>query len=114
MFYSISTVGVFTLALPIIIPLDEALAFLESSLQTFPDDKMLKCNKARIFCELGKNAEAIAILNTVIKEDSKFSVAHTLKGQALENLGKKKDAIVCYKQALALNPSDVFAQEKLK
>jgi predicted negative regulator of RcsB-dependent stress response len=93
--------------------LDEAVTFLDSALAKFPKDKMLQCNKARILAEMGKNSDALTLLNLVLKDDASFGIGHTLKGQVLENLGKKKEARASYEKAIKLDPKDVVAKDKL-
>jgi tetratricopeptide (TPR) repeat protein len=61
-----------------------------------------------------KYTEALTFCDKALKVYPNFVTAWNNKGNVLFNLGKKNDAINCYKKALSLNPNYSPAQTNLK
>ena len=59
---------------------------------------------------LGKFSSAIECYDTVLEINSKFPVALAYKGLSLGEQGKIKDALKCFKMALAIDKDYDLAQ----
>ncbi|OGD22260.1 MAG: hypothetical protein A2W03_09210 [Candidatus Aminicenantes bacterium RBG_16_63_16] len=64
-------------------------------------------NLARLYFTRGDTDRALAYVESAIKLNSRFAMAHNLKGLILEKQGKLVDAIDSYKQAVRIVPEDV-------
>ena len=61
-----------------------------------------------------KYQSALRYCNKSIRIYPNFATAWNNKGNILFNMGKKTDAVKCYKKALSLNPDYLPAKENLK
>jgi tetratricopeptide (TPR) repeat protein len=69
-------------------------------------EAMVHFNTAEKFFVAGKHVEAIEEYKLAIREDPKFTKAHTYMGDSYLNLGQRDEAIRCYQKAIELDPKD--------
>ncbi|MFQ6039126.1 MAG: tetratricopeptide repeat protein [Candidatus Aminicenantales bacterium] len=64
-------------------------------------------NLARLYLTLGKDEEALELVEKSIAINNKMVMSLNLRGVLLERLGRIEEAIASYKKALAITPDDV-------
>lgn len=64
---------------------------------------------AKAIYHMGKYAEAMRLLERVVRGDTSHAEAWHLMGNSLYHLGRYADAVECYRQATALDPAYVKA-----
>lgn len=69
--------------------------------------------KARTHAGLGERSEALDCLTHAIERDPGFAEAHSFRGTILLLEGRRAEAMVAFKSALAINPNDGDAQVML-
>lgn len=78
---------------------------------TSPDARMRAAHQAWV---AGRVAEAIAILQQLVKRHPEHGAAHDLLGQILERTGRLEEAIVHYTLAVQLTQRDARVMERLE
>ncbi len=75
--------------------------------RVYPTKELPNYNLARLYFTKGNYDQAMAYAETAVKLNSRFAMAHNLKGLILERQGRLDDAIDSYKQAVKIVPEDV-------
>ncbi len=88
---------------------EEALAFLNTMLQTNPDDQTTLHNKAIALKSLGRFQEVLGCYDRVIRNDPKDTLLWNNKGFVLLKLGRYEDAIEALDKSLELDPANALA-----
>src|SRR5690606_8015523 len=61
----------------------------------------------------GRNEEALALAVRVAGQDPHSAVAHNLAGNCLGELGRMREALVCFEKAVECDPNDRVAFSNL-
>ncbi len=82
-----------------------------SAVQQGPLTSAQAFHRAGTLRNLGKFAEAEAVLRDALTRDPGNSSLHNVRGIVFSNMGRPRDALWCYRDALAANPrgSDIWA-----
>ena len=68
-------------------------------------------HRAGTLRHLGKFAEAEALLRDALTRDPGNSTLHNVRGMMFSSMGRPRDALWCFREALAINPrgADIWA-----
>jgi tetratricopeptide (TPR) repeat protein len=80
----------------------DSITFFEREAEINPDSAKAPLYIGQALLEQDKNAEALAQFLGVLERDDRQSVGHAYKGDALRELGRVDEAIVAYREAVAL------------
>lgn len=91
--------------------LDEALIQSGEQIQRFGEDVGLIALRAEILMQLGKNAEALSLLDKACAQAPSLGATWLMRGDVLRRLNRHEAAYSAYLKALALHPDDpeIFA-----
>jgi len=92
--------------------LEEALFYCHKELYESPENFQALEMKAFLLTDLGRNAEAVIIFDSILQRDPHHFHALLGKGNALLGMGKYATSLELFDQALAINPKDQEAQLK--
>lgn len=92
--------------------LEEALFYCHKELYESPENFQALEMKAFLLTDLGRNAEAVIIFDSILQRDPRHFHALLGKGNALLGQGQYATSLELFDQALAINPKDQEAQLK--
>ena len=87
----------------------EALKWIEKSLEVAPKNGIAHNNKGNILKELGRYAESILSYDRAMALEPSFVEPYSNKGNVLQELGEFSKSLSCYDKAISLDPSYVEA-----
>ncbi|MBN2172188.1 MAG: tetratricopeptide repeat protein [Candidatus Krumholzibacteriota bacterium] len=90
-----------------------AEAALRAALAIRPEHRKSLLNLGRVLMELGRNEEALELVDRVREAAPGDAEADRLRGRALHNLGRADEAAAAYHQALSLDPEDAWSLNNL-
>lgn len=90
----------------------EALETFSECAEREPDYYPAQCSKGATLTKMGRHAEAISHLDSVITRWPLESRPHTFKGDALYAMNEPDKAVRCYDVAIRLNPKDPYPVER--
>lgn len=83
----------------------DAYATASNGLDLYPDDMALKYMKVQIGVTVGKGAEILGTINSLIAESPETAALYVEKGRAYMSMGRYADAVEPFATAVILNPS---------
>jgi len=92
---------------------EEALRCFDQALRLQPECPTTWLFKGMVYCQSGRYEEALHALERAGSGEDGAVLRDRLKGDALRNLGRLKEARMAYRRALKLNRSDWLLQAKL-
>ncbi len=90
--------------------LDPAAQSAQRALSLQPDDTEALMVQGYVALKKDNYREGQAIFQRIIKLEEHNGLAYCLLGQCLQAEGKRSEALVCYTEALKINPEDSLAQ----
>lgn len=85
---------------------DQALIYLNKSIELNGINGLAKANKSRIFYELNQYLIALKIANEAIEDDNSIILAYSVKAKILLSMGKLDEAIKSYEELFLANPKN--------
>jgi len=92
---------------------EEYIAHMQQEVANSPDDVEKRMELLYAYGDQNLNDKLIEQANEVIKRDANRLEAYTRKAQALENMGKSRDAIAAYDALLKKDPSNNVARIRI-
>ncbi len=92
----------------------EALNEAEQGLQFDAENVQLINMRAQALVKLNRRAEAGETIDYALKNDPEDSYSHANKGWVLVEKGQYKAAVESFREALRLNPGNIFARQGLR
>jgi len=93
--------------------LKEAEASLRKSLQLKPIDSDVLCNLAFVLAQQGRTAEGLQVCRNALKNSPSVPMLHFTMGLIHEGIKQYKPARAAYNAALAIDPKNAQAAERL-
>jgi len=91
--------------------LDQAVQSTRRALSLQPDDTEALMVQGYVAIKKHNYAEGQNIFRQIIRREEHNGLAYCLLGQCLQATGKRSDALVCYSEALKIDPEDSLAQK---
>lgn len=85
---------------------DEALHMYDMALSENPHDTLIWTYRAYALSKIGRMRDAIQSCDAAIKLDSHNAIAWRSKGYSLSKMHNHNAAMICYQEALDINPDD--------
>ena len=84
----------------------QVILALKKAIRQHPEDPEVHYNLGMAYLHLGRNLEALEILQRAVSLDPHSAVAHLGRGVAFSRLGKGLQAVEAFRRAVALKPDD--------
>ena len=84
----------------------KVLNIVNKLLKIDPNNIQLLQIKTNACCHLGKNELGLKTVEKILKLDPEDKIGNTIRGDFLKELGRTKEALVCYNKAIADFPED--------
>jgi tetratricopeptide (TPR) repeat protein len=94
--------------------LNEALQEYDAALKIRPDDFMALMNKGEVLFSLKRYQDALAVFVPLVKKKPNDSVLHNNIAMCYHQMGRIREALAAYNQALKLNPRNEPALKGLE
>ncbi len=91
----------------------EALRYFRRALDLHPNSFETWLLSAKVLCAIHKYEDALGALDVVCHVEKDAHLQNTLRGDALQGLGRTEEARAAYTRALTYNPKDRQLQAKL-
>jgi len=92
---------------------DASIAYFEDAVKRNPDAPGPLSHLGKALIDAKQYKEAIEVLLKALQLQINFAPAHTNLGIAFQEMGMLKDALECHKTSLLLDPTDIYAQNKI-
>ncbi len=84
---------------------EEAAREYREALAKWPNEALLKIGLARAFCQMGKDSEAIVVVESLLTKDDPPGAAYVLHARLLMRAGDVDRAVRAYKRGVESDPS---------
>jgi tetratricopeptide (TPR) repeat protein len=88
---------------------EDALAFYDSAVATFPGSPRLWAARGRLLTMLDRHSEAVVALDRAIEIEPRASSAWALRAQALREQERPLDALRSFEEAVRIDPKNTHA-----
>ena len=85
---------------------DQALIYLNKSIELNNSNALAKANKSRIYFEFDQLQLALTFANESIDADNKIILAYSVKAKILSKIGKMNEAIYLFEELISLDPNN--------
>jgi tetratricopeptide (TPR) repeat protein len=90
-----------------------SIAYFEDAVRRAPEAAGPLSHLGKALIDAGKYKEAVSVLLKSLQIQINFAPAHTHLGIAFQEMGMLDDALECHKTSLLLDPTDIYAQNKI-
>jgi len=90
-----------------------SIAYFEDAVKRNPDAPGPLSHLGKALIDAKQYKEAVSVLFKSLQLQINFAPAHTNLGIAFQEMDMLKDALECHKTALLLDPTDIYAQNKI-
>ncbi|WP_034293727.1 tetratricopeptide repeat protein [Herbaspirillum sp. RV1423] len=92
---------------------EASIAYFEDAVKRAPDAPGPLSHLGKALIDAKKYKEAVAVLLKSLELQIDFAPAHTNLGVAFQEMNMLGDALECHKTSLLLDPTDIYAQNKI-
>jgi len=92
---------------------DASIAYFEDAVKRAPDAPGPLSHLGKALIDAKKYKEAVGVLFKSLELQINFAPAHTNLGIAFQEMDMLNDALECHKTSLLLDPTDIYAQNKI-
>ncbi|RFB68738.1 MULTISPECIES: tetratricopeptide repeat protein [unclassified Herbaspirillum] len=92
---------------------DASIAYFEDAVKRNPDAPGPLSHLGKALIDAKQYKEAVGVLFKSLQLQINFAPAHTNLGIAFQEMDMLKDALECHKTSLLLDPTDIYAQNKI-
>lgn len=92
---------------------EASIAYFEDAVKRAPDAPGPLSHLGKALIDAKKYKEAVSVLFKSLELQINFAPAHTNLGIAFQEMDMLNDALECHKTSLLLDPTDIYAQNKI-
>jgi len=93
---------------------EQAVEYFTNAIELAPENHVLYSNRSAAYASLEQFHQAFSDANKVVELKPDWPKGYSRKGVALQGLGKKKEAMECYKEGLKFDPNNEQFQSEIE